>query len=323
MIYEFSKIIKSKNKKNSNISSELNIELSNNDITDKDNLTNNIINNIIINYEKNISINTFNYTFDIKYTKMKSGTEYFTIFNNNVKYSVIIKKDIDEPNEIYLQHLYFFESCAKNKSLLKKSGTIEMLLSILEYINHFYNRELKYFFQDDSSINILGNKLKLNLIYILLYKETWYMKNFNVFCISEEFNINLQIINEYLDANKDTLSKFFRKSFEYNLEINNENNNISENIISEDFIKLISKNNNIITKNKVWQDIKKIYKSSFTSRNFLQLLYKKYGMSIFIILNYYEYYQYISNKLKKILSFECYMQIPNDFINNINVIISK
>jgi hypothetical protein len=43
-------------------------------------------------------------------------------------------------------------------------------------------------------------------------------------------------------------------------------------------------------------------------------------MSIFIILNYYEYYQYISIKLKKILSFENYMQIPNDFINSINVL---
>jgi hypothetical protein len=84
---------------------------------------------------------------------------------------------------------------------------------------------------------------------------------------------------------------------------------------------LISKNNNTITKKQVWQNIKKIYKSSSSSRDFLQLLYKKYGMSIFIILNYYEYYQYISNKLKKILYLESYMQIPNDFISGINIII--
>jgi hypothetical protein len=44
-------------------------------------------------------------------------------------------------------------------------------------------------------------------------------------------------------------------------------------------------------------------------------------MSIFIILNYYEYYQYISNKLLKILPVECYMQIPNDFIKNINLLV--
>ena len=44
-------------------------------------------------------------------------------------------------------------------------------------------------------------------------------------------------------------------------------------------------------------------------------------MSIFIILNYYEYYQYISQKNEKILYFECYMQIPNNFINNINVLV--
>ena len=286
---------------------------------------NQVIQNIMINEEENIQINTSNYKFEINYTKMKSGSEYFTIYNNKGHYCIRIKKDIDEPHEIYLQHLNFFESCAKNKSLLRKTGTIEMLLSILQYIHNFYGTELKYIFQDDSSITILEHALKLNLIYILLYGETWYMKNLNAFCISEEFNINLQIINEYLDTNKDNLYKFFRKSFEYNSEINNENNitsnsSISENLILNDFITLISKNK-IITKRQVWQDIKKIYKASSSSREFLNLLYKKYGMSIFIIINYYEYYQYIANKLKKILSFECYMQIPYDFINSINVLL--
>jgi len=286
-------------------------------------IQNNIIQNKIINEESNIFIHTSNYTFEIKYTKMKSGSEYFTIYNNRGNYCIRIKRDIDEPNKIYLQHLHFFESCAKNKSLIRKTGTIEMLLSILQYVHHFYGTELRYIFQDDSSITILGHMLKLNLIYILLYGETWYMKNVKAFCISNEFNVNLQIINEYLDTNKDNLTIFFQKSIEYNLNINNENNSlsedISENIISEEFIHLISKNNNTITKRRIWQDIKKIYKISSSSRNFLQLLYKKYGMSIFIIVNYYEYYQYISYKLEKILYFECHMQIPSDFISSINI----
>jgi hypothetical protein len=280
-----------------------------------------IINNNqeIQNKENSILIRTLNYIFEIKYIKTKSGNEYFTLYNNN-HYCIRIKKNVERINEIYLEYLNFFESCDKNKSLKRKTISIEILLSFLQYVNNFYAKELRYIFQDNSSINILGHTLKLNLIYILLYRKTWYMKNLNAFSISEEFNVNLQIINEYLDKNKDSFNKFFRKTFEFNSEINNQNINISENIILEDFINLISKNK-IITKKQVWYNIKKIYKSSSSSRDFLQLLYEKYGMSIFIILNYYEYYQYISNKLLKNIILESYMQIPNDLINSINLII--
>ena len=326
----FARLAKGQREENENNLNQNNSNISYNQNNNYENNNNQGLKNQIINEENNILIHTSNYLFEIKYSKMKSGNEYFTIYNNKDQYCIRIKKDIDEPNEIYLQHLNFFESCAKNKSLIRKIGTIEMLLSILQYVHNFYGTELKYIFQDDSSITILKYTLKLNLIYILLYGKTWYMKNLNAFCIFEDFNISLQIINEYLDNNKNSLNKFFRKSFESIVpqietkpEINNENNSISEIIILQDFIDLISKNNNTITKKQVWQNIKKIYKSSSSSRDFLQLLYKKYGMSIFIILNYYEYYQYISNKLKKILYFECYMQIPNDFINNIHVLVNS
>jgi hypothetical protein len=154
------------------------------------------------------------------------------------------------------------------------------------------------------------------------------MKNINAYSLSEEFNKNLESINFYLDNNKDNITKFFKKSFEYNSEyniFNNEtsNNNISNIVILEDFYNLInSRNNKNITKKQIWQHIKKIYKLSLNSREFLKLLYKKYGgMSIFIILNYYEYYKYISLKLKCSIYFDAFMVIPNDFINNINVII--
>jgi hypothetical protein len=183
---------------NSNVSSIPSINFSNQN--ENENNQNNIgIINKIVREEQDLSLHTSNYIFEIKYTKMKSGNEYFTIYNQNGNYCIRIKKDFEEPNEIYLQHLNFFVSCAKNKSLMRKTGTIEMLLSILQYVSNFYNTELKYIFQDDSSINISGHSLKLNLIYILLYGETWYMKNFNAYCLSEEFNINLQIINEYLE----------------------------------------------------------------------------------------------------------------------------
>lgn len=197
---------------------------------------NKIKNSKTIIEDKIILIKTNNYSFEINYTKMKSGNEYFTIFNNNNQYCIRIKKDIENTNEIYLQYLNFFESCSKNKSLYRKIGTIEMLLCILQYIRNFYNIKLNYFFQDDSSINIAGHKLKLNLIYILLYGETWYMKNIHAIAISKEFNDNLLFINEYLDNNKDNIINFFKKSF-----TNNENN-ISEIIISEKFIEILKNN---------------------------------------------------------------------------------
>ena len=333
----FSRLSKMKTKKleenNSNISSIQNIQYNNDN--NNENEYNKILRNITAIEEKEIIIKTSNYIFQVEYIKSKSGNDYFTIFNDNNNYCIRIKRDVENPDDIYLQHLNFFESCAKNKSLIRKYGTIEMLLSLLEYIRDFYKIELKYIFQDDSSINILGHKLKLNLIYILLYGETWYMKNINAYSLSEEFNKNLESINLYLDNNKDNITKFFRKSFEYNSEYTSENNsqqnisnnetfnnNISNIVILEDFYNLInSKNNKNITKKQIWQHIKKIYKLSLNSREFLQSLYKKYGMSIFIILNYYEYYKYISLKLKCSIYFDVFMMIPNDFINNINVII--
>jgi hypothetical protein len=308
--------IENNNGNNSILNSIPSIEFSN-----ENNIEYNQKKNITVIEEKNILLTTSNYTFEIKYTKMKTGSEYFTILNKYGQYCIRIKKDIENINDIYLQHLNFFESCSKNKSLLRKSGTIEMLLAILQYVRDFYGiGEFKYIFQDDSSINILGHHLKLNLIYILLYGKTWYMKNVNAIALSSEFNQNLEEFNKYLDSNKDNITKFFRNYFENSNE-NANKNNISENIISSDFINLIAKNNTTITKNKIWKDIKNIYSLSSSSRDFLESLYKKYGMAIFIILNYYDYYHYISIKIKVSINFNILMMIPNDFINSINVIV--
>ena len=299
---------------NSNISSILTYKNNNQDNNNSE--YNKIQNNKNIIEEKDILLKTDNYTFEIKYNKMKSGNEYFTIFNNKNMYCIRIKKDIENTDEIYLQHLNFFESCSKNKSLMRKNGTIEMLLSILQYIRDFYNKDLKYFFQDNSSITIYENKLKLNLIYVLLYGKTWYMKNINAMPYDKNFLSNLEIINEYLENNKDNITYFFKESIE---KINN--NNIYETIISKDFMNIISKNNTEITKKQIWKDIKNIYTSSLNSREFLQLLYKRYGMIIFILLNYYEYFEYIViYKIKYSLDFNTLMVIPTDFINNINII---
>lgn len=263
-----------------------------------------------------ILLKTSNYEFEVKYRKMKSGCEYFIIFNNNNEQcSIIIKKYIEIPDDIFFERLNFFEYDFNDSS-----RPYEMLLAILQYVRDFYGTNLNYIFQDNSSINILGEQLKLNLIHILLYGKTWYMKNIDAVSLSNEFNQNLHIINEYLDTNKDNITKFFRRSFEYTNEINN-NNNISDTIVLDNFIHLIQKNNEAVTKKHIWKNIKYIYSLASSSRHFLKLLYKKYGMAIFIILNYYEYYQYITYKFEKILNLECHMQIPNDFINSINVLI--
>jgi hypothetical protein len=149
------------------------------------------------------------------------------------------------------------------------------------------------------------------------------MKYVDAVSLSNEFNQNLQIINEYLDTSKDNIIKFFRRSFENMNEINNNNNNnnISDIVILDDFIHLIQKNNETVTKVHIWKNIKSIYSLASSSRYFLQLLHKKYGMAIFIILNYYEYYQYISIKKKISVDFNNLMIIPNNFINSINVLI--
>ena len=146
------------------------------------------------------------------------------------------------------------------------------------------------------------------------------MKNINALPCDINYLKNLSIINNYLDNNKDNIFKFFIQISKNNENNLNNENNILDKIISQDFINLISKNNIKITKKQIWKDIKKIYNLSSNSRIFLQKLYKKYGMGIFIILNYYEYYQHIIFKTKYSLDFNILMQIPNDFINNINVI---
>lgn len=226
-----------------------------------------------------------------------------------------------------MEHLALFEYDFNNSSGEIRSGSYEMLLAILQYIRDFYGTNLNYIFQDNSLINILGEQLKMNLIYILLYGKTWYMKYIDAVSLSNEFYENLVFINEYLDTKKNNITKFFRKSFEYIDETNNNNDDdennkktISDIVVLDHFLDLIIQKNAAITKKHIWKNIKYIYSLASSSRHFIKLLYKKYGMAIFVILNYYEYYQYISYKFEKILHLGCHMQIPNDFINSINLI---
>lgn len=273
-----------------------------------------------------ILLKTSNYEFEVKYRKMKSGCEYFMISNEQC--SIIIKKYIEIPDDIFLEHLDLFDYDFNDSS--GETRSVEMLLAILQYVRDFYGTNLNYIFQDNSLINILGEQLKMNLIYILLYGKTWYMKYVNAVSLPNEFNQNLAFINEYLDTTKDNITKFFRRSFEYIGENNNNHNNnhddennkktISDIVVLDHFLDLMIQKNAAITKRHIWKNIKYIYSLASSSRHFIKLLYKKYGMAIFVILDYYEYYQYISYKFEKILHFECHMQIPNDFINSINII---
>jgi hypothetical protein len=316
-------------------------QISNN--INENNETNNYnYSNKIIISENNIKIKTENYEFHVIIEKMKSGDEYFTmnlskqsrdkelfsgtivkentIYNNKGEYCIRIKIDNDLKNDIYLQHLNFYESCAINKSLIKKTGTIEMLFATLEYIKQQYGNNLQYFFEDDSKIIIEGITLNLSMIYILLYGETWYMKNIKAIPVSIEFSETLNIINNYLINNKDKLSYFFE--FNFNNNNNNNNNNSHENIISNKLFNIIKskyKNKNI-TKKNLFNKIKKIYNLSSNSRDFLYNLYKYFGMIIFVLIDYYKYYKHITYIFKKSLNFNSYMQIPTDYINSINII---
>ena len=303
---------------------------------------NNETNKIIMN---EIKIKTENYEFHVTIEKIKSGDEYFTIYNKG-EYYIRIKIDNNLKNDIHLQwnlcsdkelfyetncnkikHLNFYESCAINESFIKKTETIEMLFALLEYIKKQYGNNLKYFFEDDS---------KIHIIYILLFGETWYMKNIKAIPVSIDFLETLNIINNYLVNNKDKLSNFF--------EFNFHNNNSYENIISNKLFtiihrflsthlcvdknyfmersvikqsKYIKKN---ITKKILFDKIKKIYNLSNNSREFLYNLYKYFGIIIFVLIDYYKYYKYITYKFKKSLNFNSYMQIPTDYVNSFKVI---
>ena len=98
--------------------------------------------------------------------------------------------------------------------------------------------------------------------------------------------------------------------------MNNKYNNILDLIIPD---KIISSNEKI-NKKQIWINIIKCYKSSVNSRDFLLSLYKNYGMSIFLLINYYDYFSYVKLKLKINLDINTYMIIPNIFINNIDII---
>ena len=68
--------------------------------------------------------------YGIKPTHPETGYGYLHYDANDEK----IVKFIDNDEVIYLQHLNYFESCSKNKSLLRKNGTLEMLNGMLEFV---------------------------------------------------------------------------------------------------------------------------------------------------------------------------------------------
>lgn len=307
---KLSKIKITNNENNSNISSSSSIEFSN-------------YNNNKVNYEKyntgNVLVTTINYTFDIKLSSDSIGDKYFTIYSGE-KQCIELMKDNSE-NIIYLRHLNFFESCAKNKSLIKKTGTLEMLFCALQYVRDFYKTEFKYIFKDNSSIKINDTILSLRIIYIFLYGKTWYMKYINAYPDNIKYLQSLDILNDYLDKTKDIIIYFFRFKINKN---NNENNNSNvDDLISDEIFDLFKKKNLDLTKIKLLNEIKKIYRNTNSSREFLVELYKKYGMIIFLLINYFGYYQKILEKLKIKLYFETDMIIPLSVINNIDVIRSS
>ena len=314
------KYIQHNNTENNNVNNnENNNELSNNIYENNEINNSNYFNKIIIN-QNNIKIKTEKYEFQVIIEKMKSEDKYFTIYNKKGEYCIRIKIDNDLKNDVYLQYLNFYESCAINKSLIKKTGTIEMLLAVLEYIKQEYGNDLKYYFEDDSKINIEGITLNLGVIYILLYGETWYMKNVKAKPVSEEFIEALNTINNYLINNKDKLSYFYNSQFNNNNNNNNNNDNLYDNIISNKLFNIIKIKYKNITKKNLFNKIKKIHDLANNSREFLYNLYKYFGLIIFVLIDYYKYYKHITYIFKKSLNFSSYMQIPTDYINSIKII---
>lgn len=310
-------------------------------------------NNLFVNnfnnekkYEKHITghvlLTTDNYKFIITLSSDTIGDKHFTIYSGEQECVGIMKENSE--NIIYLCHLNFFQTCAKNKSLIKKNGTLEMLFCALQYVRDYYSiacglasqeynesnkvicdshhphlvEDFKYIFQDDSSIKINNTNLSLRIIYILLYGQTWYMKYVNAVPDDIIYSQSLIILNNYLDSNKDNIIYFFKFTINQN---NTQNNNSKiDNLISNQIFELFKKKNSELTKIKLLNQIKKIYKNSNNSRKFLIDLYKKYGMIIFLVINYFGYYQKILEKLKIKLYVETNMIIPISLIKNIDII---
>jgi len=265
---------------------------------------------------KRVLVTTDNYNFEITLSKDTISDEYFTIYSSEKECCGIMKDNLE--HIVYIRHLNFFETCAKNKSLIKKTGTIEMLFCILQYVRDYYKTEFKYIFQDDSSIKINDTILSLKIIYILLYGETWYMKYIDAQPDDIRYSESLNILNNYLDSTKDNIIYFFKFTINEN---NNSNNNSQIDTLLSDKIFILFKNKNVdLTKKKLLNEIKKIYKKSVSSREFLLELYKKYGMIIFLVINYFGYYKKILEKLKIKLYDETDIVIPLSVINNIDVI---
>lgn len=193
-----------------------------------------------------------------------------------------------------------------------------MLFCALQYVRDYYNTEFKYVFQDDSSIKINDTIISLKVIYILLYGKTWYMKYIDAQPDDIRYSESLNILNNYLNSTKDNIIYFFKFTINEN---NNSNNNSQLDNLIFDKIFILFKNKNVeLTKKKLLGIIKKIYKKSVSSREFLVELYKKYGMIIFLVINYFGYYKKILEKLKIKLYDETDIIIPLSVINNINVI---
>ena len=227
-----------------------------------------------------------------------------------------------------------------------------MLLTAIQYLRDYYKCDMKYILEDNSSqiynqqskIKINNTELYLSIINILLFGKSLYTEYLNAQPYDEPYEtpynnseINrLNILNNYLINNKDQFYKFFIKSYdEYRYFINhntdkNYNNNeflinkiISDdfmnNIISDDFMNIIKLNEINISKKHIWNFIRNKCKKADCSRDFLQSLYKKFGLSIFLILNYKEYSKYIGLKHMISLNILELMIIPDEIIKSINV----
>ncbi len=261
---------------------------------------NEILNKITILKKNKITIKTKNYEFEIINNLMKTNDEYFVIYDKNFV-NEKIKICVDEENIIYLEDIDFYNN----------HKMIEMLFALLQVIRN--NKKL-YYFEDKST---------LSYICILLYGETWYMKNIYAIPSDKNFSNSLQKINDYLDNNKDKFYKYFNIerliSITRNKKINNFNiqNLLINNIILEN-IKI--EGGIEISKKKLLIEIKNCYNSSNSSREFFGGLYQKFGMSVFSIIDYMEYFKFVEKKLKTYLHFDSYMEIPQDVISKIDVI---
>lgn len=127
---------------------------------------------------KTYLVTTDNYIFELNITKY--NTEYHIEYGdpNNRRGPCILLTYSKDSKIIKLNHIDYYKNCAKDKDLLRGTGTQEMLQTALKVVIKMFPDITRVILNDVSNFECNGDDILLSIYYILLYGETWYESKF-------------------------------------------------------------------------------------------------------------------------------------------------